>query len=297
MYKVSVVIPTFRRLELLKIAVASVLNQTFKNFEIIIVNDDPAQKSQIENEFSSYQNIRVLHHPNPRGGNAARNTGISNSEGYIIAFLDDDDIWLPDKLEHHVNQHIHSPDVGLVFSDCRYVYFNELIPDHNTTSTLPQDIIKGFSNGNFCPATTSIVSIKAECIKKCGLFDESLVSFQDWDFWFRIAHHFSFAHIPKVLVHFRQHTGERTSQNETKRLTGLNQISEKWATELSVEEFKKVFTRSMFIKNAKNALLLGKRYSAFKKSLPLISATYLNFSSLKSFIKIILQIFRSLKFN
>jgi len=288
--KFSIIIPTYNRIDLLEKAIESVSNQTCKSFEIIVVNDNPEEKSRVDEMVNKFNEVKVIHHASSKGGNAARNSGILHSKGDYIAFLDDDDIWLPDKLTLHLKEHEQNLAAGLVFSNCLYVYNNKNITDGVYSPKIPSDVIKAMGNAQFCPATSSIVSIKRECVEKCGLFDENLVSFQDWDYWFRIAHLFQFRHIPVVLVHYRQHLGDRTSHNEIKRRKGLNQICEKWVGEINVKEFTNNFIRSIHFKNSKNALMAGEKYMAFKKSLQLFNKEIFGIASAKSFIKLSLQL-------
>lgn len=287
--KFSVIIPTYSRIDLLQKALKSVDNQTYKNYEIIVINDNPIEKTTVDTLISNYSKAKVIHHAQPKGGNAARNSGIQSSNSELIAFLDDDDIWLPEKLAEHATAHQKNPQAGLVYSDCLYVYNNKLISDKIYSAPVPQNVIGKMGAAKFCPATSSIVSIKRECVEKCGLFDESLVSFQDWDYWFRIAHYFKFVNIPKVLAHYTQHAGDRTSHNENKRINGLNQIRDKWAKKINVDEFTKTSVISIYYKNSKNALMAGEQLSAFKKSLKLLNPNVLSARSFKTFLKLSLE--------
>src|SRR5581483_7703419 len=102
MPKVSVVVSTHNRAELLHAAIASVLSQSFQDFEILVVDDHSQDHTaQVVQRFRDGR-IKYLRHETRRGGAAARNTGIQNSSGEYIAFLDDDDEWLPEKLETQV---------------------------------------------------------------------------------------------------------------------------------------------------------------------------------------------------
>lgn len=290
--KFSVIIPTYNRIDYLEKAIESILNQTYKNYEIIIVNDYPADKNNIDNLISKFNNIAIIHNTFTGGGNMARNLGILNSEGDLIAFLDDDDVWVPEKLALHLEAHLQHPEAGLVFSDCIYIYDDPFIKNHSTSYRLPESIVKSMGEAKFCPATTSMVTIRRECIKKCGIFDETLSSFQDWDYWFRIAHHFKFIYIPKILVHFTQHLGERTSQNEDKRLKGLNQICKKWNKEINVRVLSKSLIKNIYYRNSLNALMAGEPINAFKESLKLLSPDVINIKSLKSFMSLLLKLFQ-----
>lgn len=280
--KFSIIIPTHNRIELLKKAVKCAICQTYLNFEVVIVNDNPEDRFQIDTLFAGLEKVKVIHHEVSKGGSAARNTGILNSSGELIAFLDDDDVWLPEKLLMHSEAHEDHPEAGLVFSDCLYVYNNSLINDHKTTYKISGNVVHEMSKAKFCPATSSMVSIRRDCVKACGLFDETLASFQDWDYWFRIAHHFKFYHIPEVLVHFSQHIGERISQNENKRQRGLMQICEKWGSDIDVKIFMRYFTRIIYYKTSLNALLAGEETVALKKSLKLLKRQVIGVKSIKS---------------
>lgn len=288
--KFSVIIPTYNRLDLLEKAIDSVKRQTCKNYEIIVVNDNPAEKSKVDALISKFDKTKIIHHTHSKGGNAARNTGILNSEGDLIAFLDDDDIWLPEKLAVHLKEHEKNLDAGLIFSDCLYVYHNRHVIDKISSTEVPPNVVDAMGNAKFCPATSSIVTIKRECVEKCGLFDESLVSFQDWDLWFRIAHIFRFVHVPMVLVHYTQHLGDRTSHNESKRRKGLNQICNKWGEKINVEKFTRNSVISIYYKNSQNALMTGEKFKALKKSFNLLRTEIFGIKSIKMFIKLLLQL-------
>ena len=115
---VTVVIPTYHRSEKLSITIHSVLKQTFDDIEIIVVNDggDDLSVRNVIAEFND-KRIRYLKNPKKNGANVARNTGLEHSKGKYIAFLDDDDLWYPQKIQNQLqvfNQS--SSNVGLVYS-------------------------------------------------------------------------------------------------------------------------------------------------------------------------------------
>jgi glycosyltransferase involved in cell wall biosynthesis len=287
--KFSVIIPTFKRIDLLQRAIESVDRQTYQNYEIIVINDNVEDKEIIDSLIAKFDKIKVIHHPLPRGGNAARNSGILNSDGELIAFLDDDDFWLPEKLYRHFRQHEQYPSVGLVYSASLNVYNNPLFKDKINSTPLPANIIEAMGKAEFCPQS-SCVTIKRECVKKSGLFDEALANLQDWDYWFRIAHFFEFSYIPSVLVHYEEHLGSRTSRDENKRRRGLDQICNKWKDEIDSAAFKKVFIKRFYYKNSLNALRSGNKLTAFKKSFKLLSREVISIESIKTFTKIFLYL-------
>ena len=103
-YLISVIIPFYNDYDFFEKAVNSVYNQTYQNFEIIIVNDGSSQSSveKIQIFLKKKDKCKLIHHSSNLGVSAARNTGIQNSLGEYIAFLDSDDEWLPSKLEHQI---------------------------------------------------------------------------------------------------------------------------------------------------------------------------------------------------
>ncbi len=289
--KFSIILPTYNRINFLEEALWSINSQTYGDYEIIIVNDNPPDKNRIDQLSEKFDRVTVIHHTSTMGGNAARNSGILNSNGELIAFLDDDDFWLPEKLSKHLEVHTQHPDAGLVFSDCLYIYDNPMITDHATSPHVPANVIEAMGKAEFCPATSSIVSIRRECIKKVGLFDESLVSFQDWDYWFRLAHSFEFRHIPLILVHYRQHIRNRTSIDENKRKKGLEQICNKWEKEIYTKVFSKSWKRILYYNTSLNALLEGKKLTALKKSIKLLNKHVISKKAILSFLSLMVSIF------
>jgi glycosyltransferase involved in cell wall biosynthesis len=118
---VSVIIPTYNRAEFLRLAITSVLNQTFQDFEIIVVDDASEDHThEVVHNFRD-KRIKYIHHEVNKRVAAARNTGVLNSSGAYIAFVDDDDEWLPKKLQMQVALLENSPSiVGGVYTGFRH---------------------------------------------------------------------------------------------------------------------------------------------------------------------------------
>ena len=215
--QVTVIIPTFKRLDYLEQAIDSVCQQTWQDFVCIVVNDYPADALAVEQLITSFDDdrLRLINHEVSGGGNAARNTGIQEAQGDIIAFLDDDDCWLPHKLEYHLQRHQAKPEVGVLFSGMTKHWSDDLVPDYFVKGRLPSEgVVAAMRQGTFCPLTTSAVSVRRECFTKCGLFDIELASFQDWDMWYRLANQYEFDYIQDALLIFRQHLGDSHFQNQ-----------------------------------------------------------------------------------
>ena len=214
MPQVSVIIPTHNRSDFLRSAIASVLNQTYQDYELIVVDDASTDNTaEAVAEFSD-KRIRFLRHETTKGGSAARNTGILASECDYIALLDDDDEWLPDKLSKQMEVLLSSPpEVGCVYTG--YVDVSRstgtIIGEHIPTKR--GDLSKELVAEN-CVGSASSVLLKRECLKKVGLFDESLPCAQDYDLWIRIANEFLFECVSEPLFKYRIHENKISTNLE-----------------------------------------------------------------------------------
>lgn len=261
--EVTIIIPTYKRLHYLSQAIESVVQQTYKNWTCLIINDYPPDGKAIAQLLQKINDSRfvLIDCERSQGGNVARNKGIKIAKGEIIAFLDDDDLWLPNKLEKHLERHQQNPQAGLIYSGVKQCWDEETLPPKITEVILPKgEIIEAMRQGIFCPHSTSGVTVRRHCFKQCGMFDENLISFQDWDMWFRIAQSYSFDCVNSALIVFRQHLGDRTSQSVQCRLQGLEQIISKWSHQLvNQQQFRNIFTKEVYI-NHTNKLILQKNY-------------------------------------
>lgn len=222
---VSVIIATYRRPRLLPRAIKSALAQTFRDFELIVVDD--ASGDHTESVVASFDDTRIkyVRHDVNKGGPAARNTGIGMAKGEYIALLDDDDEWHATKLEKQVNAFKETAnEVSFVYSGF------EILDEKGEVvgTTLPEH--RGYLHMNLLQRNmiggSSIPLIQRECFDKVGLFDESLTSCQDWDMWLRIAREFEFDYVPEVLAKGYLH-GDQISENFAAMIPGRTRIIEK----------------------------------------------------------------------
>ena len=195
---VSVILPTQNRAEMLKRAVKSVLAQTYQDLELMIVDDGSTDDT--DEVIASFQDprIRVVRHQKARGASAARNTGVAHSYGELIAFLDDDDEWLPTKLEKQEPVLMQAPKtVGLVYCWMDYFKGDKLIGEHHPelrghvfSQVLDRQRLGG------CPT----LLVRREVVDDVGGFDESLPRGNDGDFIRRVCRHYEVDYVPEVLV-------------------------------------------------------------------------------------------------
>ena len=205
MPQVSVIIPTHNRAGLLSAAVQSVLAQTFQDFEIIIVDDCSSDGTRAVVQRFADCRIRYLRHPAARGGGAARNTGIAHALGEIVAFLDDDDEWYPDKLERQLNALRRSePGTAAVYCGYRIV---ERASGRVRGSMRPS--AAGDLSGELLARNpiggTSCMVVRKELLDRVGGFDERLPSFQDRDLWIRLARETRFSYVQEPLLNYYVH--------------------------------------------------------------------------------------------
>ena len=181
---VSVVIPTFNRPKTLTRAIGSVLDQTYNSFEILVVDDSPNQNSA-EEVVKGFNNDCIRYIPNSRkkGANGARNTGILAAKGEYIAFLDDDDEWLPGKLGSQVEYLNSNPDKCGVFN--AYTIKNNSIWRKKFYS-ISNLTIKDVLLSQVSIGSSSNLLFRASVFKKTGLWDEDLTRLQDLELLVRI---------------------------------------------------------------------------------------------------------------
>jgi glycosyltransferase involved in cell wall biosynthesis len=201
MPKVSVVIPAYNAMTYLPETVESVLEQSFTNFEVLIIND--GSLDHIVQWASGLVDPRVkLISQENQGLSAARNTGIAQAQGEYIAFLDADDLWAPTKLEKQVRCLEDNPAAGLVHTWMVLVDERGKSTGRVMTSNAEGDVWKQVVVQNLiaCPS----VMVRRCCFETVGVFDRNLRSVEDWDMWIRIASRYPFAAIKEPLAYYRQ---------------------------------------------------------------------------------------------
>ena len=230
--KISVIIPTHNRPELLKRAVGSVLNQTCQDFEIIIVDDGLDKRAdEVINSFDDFR-LKYFQHSEEKGGSAARNTGIKNARGEFIAFLDDDDEWVPHKLTTQMSQFESTPhDVGFCFSAVENVY-----GDRKYITTVPSGIgdYHQLALSYFKSLLTVTLIIKKYVFEEVGLFDEQFPSHQEADLMIRVTGKFKGLGINQSLVKVIMGGHDQVGGSLKRRILGREMLLAK-----HMEEFKK----------------------------------------------------------
>lgn len=215
MPKVSVIIPTHNREKYIERAVKSVLRQTYKDYELIVVDDGSTDKTKkiVKKYVKRHpKKVRYIYQDN-RGPSAARNTGIRNAQGKYITFLDSDDEYLPKMLKRQISFIKKRPK-------CRFLYTwyydtdkkGKIKRKRTTKRFRTKEALREGLFFRKLTIRTSTVMIQKKVFKKTGLFNENYWYSQDWDMWLRIAKYHRGYCIRKPLAKYRQHDNNRSSR-------------------------------------------------------------------------------------
>lgn len=271
---ISVIIPTYKRpFDVLSRAVQSVLMQTYKNFEIIIVDDSPddfGDRKELRKLVESIHDDRIRYHQheNNKGANAARNTGIRLSRGEYIAFLDDDDEFLPKKLELLLNK-IKETNSLLVYSGSNQIVLKNGI---EISRRLIQYKIRGYVYDelmkiNFI-GSNSFVMIDRKVVEICGKYNEEMKSAQDYEYWLRIAKEGKVDYVDEPLVNYYIHEGDRISTNIDLKIDGFEELlklnSHYLDTHLKIKSYRMYRILPLYQKKYGKMYTLKKWFDAFK---------------------------------
>lgn len=204
MEKVSIIIPTYNRADVLDTSIQSILQQSYTDFELLIVDDGSTDNTDIVVGSIHDDRIRYLEMPENKGVAAARNEGIRQAKYDYIAFQDSDDYWKQDKLEKQMTFLTQRPEIGLLYCpyECRKADGSTiLVPDRNIPSEEKQGNIYRYMLLRNTIGTPSVL-LRRQCLEKSGLFCESLSCLEDWELFLRIAkdHEIAFQEEPMVRV-------------------------------------------------------------------------------------------------
>ena len=256
---VSVIMPVYRGELFVAAAIESVLAQTFQSFELVIINDGTPDDSAREiARFLPHPKIRYVEQNNA-GVAGARNAGLDHATGALIALLDQDDVWLPHKLERQVAYLNAHPELGFVHSrvDC-IDGAGEVCSCEGAIWVYP---FEGFCAGELllgngiAPLT---VLMRRQCVDEVGPFDQRLAPADDWDLWIRIAERYPVGFIDEVTARYRVHD-QNTSKDRLKMQHAVLKIMDGVAAHLpeiarSVSTGQLAAARSLALSRAAEAL-------------------------------------------
>ena len=194
---VSVIIPTYNRATWVKEAAASVLAQTIRDYELIVV-DDGSTDATLEALISLEGRLTVLRRESRRGVSAARNLGAAAARGDWLAFLDSDDLWLPDKLARQVDYLRSHPDLVICQTEELWIRNGVRVNPPQTHRKAGGDIF--LQSLQRCSVSPSAVMLHRRLFEDLGGFDETLEAGEDYDLWLRTAWRYPVGLAPEPLV-------------------------------------------------------------------------------------------------
>lgn len=228
---VSVIVTTYKRpLGLVQRAVDSVIRQTWKSIEIIVVDDNTDDDmltldlKRIEQLYPD-QNLRYVSYKGNHGACYARNYGLNLASGKYIAYLDDDDEWIPEKIEKQVKQ-IENSGAALIY--CSALVKNDTTGElsHGNKCKYKGWVYQDLIMENFI-GSTSFPLLDKESAIKVGGFDINMQSAQDYDLWLRLCKEYKIDYVNEELGIYHVHSGEQITKNPEKKISGLSRLNQK----------------------------------------------------------------------
>ena len=251
---VSVIIPVYNRINFLNRSISSVLNQSHKHLELIIIDDFSDENIKVLLEEYNDSRIKYIRNKENKGVSYSRNIGIKNSKYNLIAFLDSDDEWLSDKLNKQIFFLNNNQNINLVHTEEIWIRNNKRFNQKKRHKKSGGDIF--ISSLELCLISPSSVMIKKNIFEKYGLFDESLPVCEDYDMWLRITAFEKIGFIENSLIkkyggHSDQLSKKYNAMDKFRVLSMLKLYQNK-----NLDSDKKEAMKNMIIKKS-NILLQG----------------------------------------
>ena len=262
---VSVIVPAYDVADFIGEALDSVLAQTFTNYEIIVVNDGSPDTEALERALAPYMSRIIYLKQENRGVSAARNTGIASARGTLLAFLDGDDVWLPNYLEVQVARIQADPAIDVLYPNV-LMFGGSSEDGEEFMSICPSNGEVTFERLLLQECNVSNCSIaRRETIVRAGLFDEALRSVEDFDLWLRVIKQGGrIAYHRDVLARYRRRPGSLTadpvwlSENILKVLTKVKETMELTPSEQATLDTQlKHFHAMLRLQEGKRAFFSG----------------------------------------
>ena len=241
--KVSVIVPTYNRADLLERALNSIVSQTYQDFELIVVDDGSTDKTS--KVMKSFPKAQYLYIKKNSGVSKARNVGLASAKGELICFLDSDDLWNEKKIQIQAQ--------WLENNKASQICYTDEIWIRNGVRVNPMDRHRKYSGDIFrhclglCIVSPSSVMIRAKLFDEIGNFDESLPACEDYDLWLRIASKYAFHFIEEPLI--IKYGGH--SDQLSRKYWGMDRFRvvalKKLLDQNSLDKEKLKLTRSMFL--------------------------------------------------
>lgn len=248
--KVSIIIPTYNRSTFLKRAIESVFNQTYQDFELIVVDDH--SKDDTKQIVESLKDNRLLYIRNESnlGGSVSRNIGIKNSNCSLVAFLDDDDEWHPRKLEKQIRiiKNLSNDYCG-VYTGMIYYKNGKIIK-----KTFPKkdgNLFSELLKRNYI-GSTSVIMLRKKALDDVGYFNERLPASQDLELYLRLSEKYKFKSIEEPLVNYHLHSDKQIRDDKSGYLFSTKYIYEKYQSKIVENNLQSDFLYNLAILSLRN---------------------------------------------
>ena len=211
---VTVVLPSYNSMHYIAETMETVLNQTYQDFEVLVVNDGSTDDTPnwINRLSQKEPKVRMVSQAN-QGLAGARCTGVTNAKGKYVAFIDDDDLWEPTKLEKQVNSLESNPQAGLCYTWTALADSGGKATGRVIASNAEGNVWKQMTEMNIvCCGSTPM--IRRSCFDEVGLFDHEVSPSDDWDMWWRISARYPFTLVREALILYRQHPNNSSKKCE-----------------------------------------------------------------------------------
>jgi glycosyltransferase involved in cell wall biosynthesis len=282
MPKVSVIIPTYHRAFIVRQSIDSVLQQTYRDYEIIVVDDGSTDDTR---EVLKSYGDKIRYDYKANGGiSSARNRGLEIAGGDYVAFLDSDDFWKPEKLQKQMTFFEANPEYGMVATRC----LTNTVDRNFTTVSINKRrrygksgwVYKDLFYRNFI--RTSSVVVRRECFDQLGVFDESLPRCEEIDMWLRIAKKYPIGFINDILTVYTRRPIEIRQDSIKGRKNWIRVLEKNYDQDLIPRAMYNKRMARIYAHMAENLLKKGKRQEGEKLLQQTLSLYPLNFRAWKN---------------
>jgi glycosyltransferase involved in cell wall biosynthesis len=223
--EVSVVIPTKDRWRFLEQSLRSVFEQSGVTLELVVIDDGSVDETAPRLAQLDDDRLRIFRNDTPRGVAGARNLGVQHARAAWIAFLDDDDLWSPEKLERQLAA---AKAHNAAFAYAGAAFVDEMLDLAEIVEPPSSDgLLRSLLAANTIPAGASNVIARTELVRRVGAFDEALLQLADWDLWIRLARLATPATCPEPLVAYRMHRANMASLHQDQVIEELERLAAK----------------------------------------------------------------------
>lgn len=299
MPKVSVIIPAYNAEKTIRATIETVQQQTFQDFELIIVNDGSKDKTLEIVASIEDERIKVFSYQNS-GLSTARNRGISKANGEYIALLDADDFWTPDKLELQLLALSDRPQAGVAYS---WTYFMDVDEQGQVAFLHPSNPYNFAGNvyeklliSDFIHSGSNTLILK-QAIDSVGEFDPTLKSCEDWDYWLRLATRWHFVVVPKYQIYYRRSASSMSSKVEVMKAASLIAIEKAYQAappnlqhlkSLTMTNFHK-YCASLYLQHRPDFDGINQAQQHLRSAISIQPQTLLDKATQKLILKLLLQ--------